>query len=399
MFKLVESVTVEDGQVLATLGDRQLLWDKAALAALEAVSDPILRAQVRNALEKRALTQRLGSIPLEAVQDELRAVGIEAAASPSPSPSPSAQPPSGSAAAQVPRMPSPAPAPEPPGASPAVLSWTDNALKRLERVPEGFMRKAARGMVEAHARSLGLPEITLEIAEAGLAKARETMHASHVQSAGNPAPGPHPDQPSSHEAQSAHPALPAHPAQPAAPAAPAAEPSAPAVASWECHLCGLVVDAAGAARPAACAVCGTGHFQRLTPEARTRVRPSALRPLEWDAPALERLHRVPEGFMRDMTRYRVEKWARAAGAERVHPEVLEGKYGSWEEGSGRVTLDLAWTDEARSRAERIPDFIRPMVMKEIERRAKAAGRTQVEADDMDQAMRHWSSTGGFHGHA
>jgi nucleotide-binding universal stress UspA family protein/rubrerythrin len=384
MFKLVESATVEDGQVLATLGDRQLIWDKSALAALDAVPDSILRAQVRNALEKRALTQRLSSIPLEAVQAEMRAVGLDAAA-PTPGPrSPAAPSPRASAApgsaatADTPKASSSADFTEPPGASPAAtLTWTDDARKRLERVPEGFMRKAAQGMVEEHARSLGLPEITLDIAEAGLTKAREKMHATHAHSTGASAPAPH----------HAH------------AVAPPAEPMAKGPASWECHLCGLVVDAAGDSRPATCAVCGAGHFHRLSPEARAKAHPSALRPLVWEPAAMERLHRVPEGFMRDMTRYRVEKWARAAGAERVHLDVLEGKYGSWEEGSGRMTLELPWSDEARERAERIPDFIRPMVMKEIERRAKSAGKARVEADDMDQAMRHWSSTGGFHGHS
>jgi nucleotide-binding universal stress UspA family protein/rubrerythrin len=355
MFKLVESVTVEDGQVLATLGDRQLLWDKSALAALEAVPDSILRAQVRNALEKRALTQRLGSIALETVQAELRAVGLDASAP----------------------------------------AWTVDALKRLERVPPGFMRKAAQGMVEEHARSLGLPEITLETAEAGLAKAREKMHATNAHSAGASASGAAPS--------NGHPSDPKAAAAPAPhnphTVAPSSEPGAPGGASWECHLCGLVVDAEGDSHPATCAVCGTGHFHRLSPEARAKAHPSALRQLEWEPAAMERLSRVPAGFMRDMTRYRVEKWARAAGAERVHLDVLEGKYGSWEEGSGRMTLELPWSGGARERAERIPDFIRPMVMKEIERRAKSAGQARVEADDMDQAMRHWSSTGGFHGHS
>src|SRR5690606_37796725 len=51
VFKLAETAMVEDGQVLEAIGDRQLLWEKPALAALEAEPDPILRTQIRNRLE------------------------------------------------------------------------------------------------------------------------------------------------------------------------------------------------------------------------------------------------------------------------------------------------------------------------------------------------------------
>ena len=264
MFKLVESAMVEDGQVLATLGDRQLIWEKPALAALEALPDPLAREQIRNRLEKRALTERLTAITLAMVRAEVEQAGGEST-----------------------------------------------------------------------------PEVP-------------------------------------------------------APESSAAEvPAAEAPVAWECHLCGLVADGG---KPARCVACNTGHFTPMTAAERAKVHPAALGALEWAPEARERLERVPVGFMRDMTRRRVEKWSRAAGRSRVDLEVVEGKYGSWAAGSPAAGQGLPWTDEAKARIERVPDFIRPMVMKELERRVKAAGKTQVEAAELDEAMRHWSGSGRFHGH-
>ncbi len=58
---------------------------------------------------------------------------------------------------------------------PEPLAWSDDALARLERVPEGFMRDASRERVLGRARREGRREITLEVVEAGLAEARGAM--------------------------------------------------------------------------------------------------------------------------------------------------------------------------------------------------------------------------------
>ena len=55
------------------------------------------------------------------------------------------------------------------------LHWQAAALARLMRVPEGFMRDASKKRIEAHVRSQGASEVTLELAEAGLAEARKAM--------------------------------------------------------------------------------------------------------------------------------------------------------------------------------------------------------------------------------
>lgn len=371
MFKLVESAIVEDGQVLATLGDRQLIWERPALAALDGLPEALVREQIKNRLEKRALTQRLAAITLDMVRAELDAERASAAPprpeTPAPSTAPHAAPSTGSTASSA--------APPPP----AGLLWTEEAMKRIERVPPGFMRKAAQDMVEKHAKAQGLSEIDLAAAEAGLGKAREKM-----QSAIAGAPEAHASGEPASVAQ-AH----THPIP--APGNPSAAPQ-----TWECHLCGLMVDGG---RPDKCPNCGTGHFTPVSAEDRAKAAPAALQVrLDWDPEAAVRLDRIPVGFMRDMTRNRVEKWARAAGVARVGLEVMDGKYGSWAEGSAKVNLELEWSEEARERADRIPEFIRPMVMKELERRVKAAGKIRVEAAELDEAMKQWSGSGRFHGH-
>ena len=375
MFKLLESAIVSDGQSLETLGNRQLIWEKSAVASLDAVADATLKAQLRNKLEKRALTQRIPAVTLAMVESELGTPKASPEASDSH-----------------------------PTASPNAVTWSEDAVKRLERVPDGFMRKAAKTMVEEHAAAEGRAEITLEVAEAGLGKAREKMHTG-MAGAGHGAANPHAHA-NPHNAANPH-ALGNPHAQSiphnhrsnlqdqAGPHGHSAPDEVPVFAPWECHLCGLIVDGA---RPPLCSNCGTGHFTRLPAEQRSAAKPAAWKTLAWSPDALQRLERVPEGFMRNLTRCRVEKWARAGGVDTVDMDVMDGKYGSWGEGSAKLALELEWSQAATERTGRIPDFIRPMVMKEIERRAKAAGSARVAEEDIDQAMKQWSGSGNFHGH-
>lgn len=55
------------------------------------------------------------------------------------------------------------------------LHWQAAALARLSRVPDGFMRDKSKKRIEAWAQEHGESEITLEIAEAGLADSRQSM--------------------------------------------------------------------------------------------------------------------------------------------------------------------------------------------------------------------------------
>ena len=54
-------------------------------------------------------------------------------------------------------------------------SWTNDAQARLAQVPEGFMRDRSRQRIEEFAKRTGAAAISLEVAEAGLAEARQAM--------------------------------------------------------------------------------------------------------------------------------------------------------------------------------------------------------------------------------
>ncbi len=55
------------------------------------------------------------------------------------------------------------------------FSWTADAVARLERVPEGFMREKTKDRIEDAGRRRETSIITLDVAEAGIADARKAM--------------------------------------------------------------------------------------------------------------------------------------------------------------------------------------------------------------------------------
>jgi hypothetical protein len=81
-----------------------------------------------------------------------------------------------------------------------------------------------------------------------------------------------------------------------------------------------------------------------------------------------------------MTRCRIEQWARKHGYDRISPEVVEEKYASWGKGSEGLERELTWSVEAMKRVGKIPDFIRPMVMREIERSVQESGGEHVDGE-------------------
>src|SRR5881409_1908712 len=65
------------------------------------------------------------------------------------------------------------PAGRPAGETP--LTWTDEAVQRMERVPGGFMRMMARTKVEEFAKKIRAETITADVVEGGLVDARMMM--------------------------------------------------------------------------------------------------------------------------------------------------------------------------------------------------------------------------------
>jgi nucleotide-binding universal stress UspA family protein len=119
-------------------------------------------------------------------------------------------------------------------------------------------------------------------------------------------------------------------------------------------------------------------------------------PLTWSGEAEQRLKRVPEGFMRRLTRQRIEAFARAQNSDIITPALIEDKYAQWAAGSAQQKMTMAWTDSASARIDRIPDFVRGMVVLEVERRARATGANEVTDQVLEGASNVWEKFQAFH---
>lgn len=96
----------------------------------------------------------------------------------------------------------------------------------------------------------------------------------------------------------------------------------------------------------------------------------------WTPDAKERLDRLPS-FVKPMVQSSVEAYARKRGFKSITLQVMDD---SKNESNG-----IAWSPEAERRLDNIPDFIRPMARREIERLAREQGATSVTAEVMDEA--------------
>lgn len=96
----------------------------------------------------------------------------------------------------------------------------------------------------------------------------------------------------------------------------------------------------------------------------------------WTPDAKERLDRLPS-FVKPMVQSSVEAYARKRGFTSITLQVMDD---SKNESNG-----IAWSPEAERRLDNIPDFIRPMARREIERLAREQGATRVTAEVMDAA--------------
>lgn len=116
----------------------------------------------------------------------------------------------------------------------------------------------------------------------------------------------------------------------------------------------------------------------------------------WSPEALERLERAPDGTLRKLTRWRVEVYARRHNIGTITPALLEEKYAEWAAGSAKQKITLAWQAAARERIDRIPDFVRGMVILEVERCARDLGKDTVTSDVVEKAIGAWEMSGAFH---
>lgn len=231
------------------------------------------------------------------------------------------------------------------------IAWADDAKKRLEKVPSGFMRNMTLSRIESFAQEKGLDLITLDIVEGVLGKGREAMNTMMG----------------------------------------GAKMQVPPPSLYICRMCGYVSEGA---IPDACPVCGAGR-QRF--ELISKDSPStAAEQLQWMPDALERLKKIPEGFMRDMTRWRIEKMARERGLAAVTSGLMQEKFDYWAKGSAGERKKHPWAKEAEEKIDRIPPVVRGMVIKEIETLAEREGVRLISMEFIEKAMALWGSTMEFH---
>ena len=97
----------------------------------------------------------------------------------------------------------------------------------------------------------------------------------------------------------------------------------------------------------------------------------------WTADANEKLERLP-AFVKPMVQASVETYAQKNGFKTITLQVMDDSKNYSPDG-------MAWSREAEQRLENIPDFIRPMARKEVERMAKERGLATITAQVMDDA--------------
>ncbi len=99
--------------------------------------------------------------------------------------------------------------------------------------------------------------------------------------------------------------------------------------------------------------------------------------LLWTPDAQEKLGRLPS-FVQPMVKSSVEGYARKNGFPAVTLQVMDDSKNASTEG-------IRWTPEAQQRLDNIPDFIRPMARREIERLVKERGASEITAQVMEEA--------------
>ena len=120
----------------------------------------------------------------------------------------------------------------------------------------------------------------------------------------------------------------------------------------------------------------------------------------WTPEAETRLAEVPS-FCRELTRWRVEWTARKLGlGTTITPTEMDRKFEMWGAVShaieGRERDALPWTESARARFDRVPEFVRGQVLEAVEGNARRLQLSEVNDAVVDLVVARWQETGDFH---
>jgi nucleotide-binding universal stress UspA family protein len=174
------------------------------------------------------------------------------------------------------------------------------------------------------------------------------------------------------------------------------------------------------ARTAGVATVGVEHVQQFVADSPRRNVETAESHVHWEATALARLARVPEGFMRDATRQRIETYAHEHGISRISLDVAErglaearramqgamqGQQAGDDDTSPRVSkcpfanpggmsasttapgAEPTWSEDAESRLLSVPDgFCRDMTRRAASTIAAQSDITRIDGSFVDHVM-------------
>jgi len=282
------------------------------------------------------------------------------------------------------------------------FTWSDAAKARLEKVPVGFMRDATRQHIENFAYSQSASHITLEVAEGGIQKATQEMEAVMTGATSLDEIKKKMAAMSSGFSTDFEPAekgfhfcgMCGHVVNKAPENCPVCEAKKsryvlmrPEIDYFICMVCSLVVEGV---IPEHCSLCGASGEYHIQLERKVRDLDAGLPPIRWTDAATAILAEIPEGFMRKMTRWRIEADARKKGIREIDPAVVETKYTQWSQVSRKVERRLPWEDEALRRMSLIPSFVRGTVVNEIEAHANEQGLGRVTVEILDQVTARWA---------
>ena len=284
----------------------------------------------------------------------------------------------------------------------APLTWTDEAVSRMEKVPGGFMRMLARTKVEEFARKIHAETITKDVAEGGLVDARMMMDQALK----------------AHSPEVVESAMRAHGHGGAAGDAASNEPSpgwtedgvrrlneveVRAMEKFDPARARELAEHAAESRAARTSEAINAAFLERLGIKIGYGHPLSPRTFEhhftWSAEAEARLQNLPS-YCRELSRWRVEWTAAKNGfGPVITPEAMDVKFEMWGEVSEAIVKkgpQMNWDGDAEKRLENMPPFVKGQVMEAIEGNARELGEERVTSKVMDTVIQKWIETGDFH---
>ena len=365
-------------------------WTAESKDVLNRVPKGYERRRVKARIEKVARVQHLPTITRQFAEDNLdEAYAPVAEVVSDKAPAPSSPTEGGEA-----------PAPPSKVGEESRLTWTDEAVARMERVPAGFMRMLARTKVEEFAHKIRAETITKDVVEGGLVDARLMMdqalkaHSPDVVQA----------------AMRAH----AHTNGDGAPREPSPgwtedgvrrlnEVEIRAEEKFEPARARELAQHAAESRAARTAEAINAAFLERLGIKIGYGHPLSPKTFEhhftWTPEAQARLENLPS-YCRELSRWRVEWTAAKKGLGPViTPDVMDIKFEMWDEVSQslkRKGPQMPWDPDAEGRLQNMPDFVKGQVMEAVEGNARELGEARVTSKVMDVVIQKWIETGDFH---